>query len=90
MCVGTYKERYKYVYVPTLCVCVCEGAGGAMLLTMGGRRGGWRICTITDMYSNDGGQGGAQGCEAYEAKKKRENYAVFYFSGKRKMFIYYL
>jgi hypothetical protein len=22
------------------------------------------------MYSNDGGQGGAQGCEAYEAKKK--------------------
>ena len=42
------------------------------------------------MYSNDGGQGGAQGCEAYEAKKKKENYAVFYFSGKRKMFIYYL
>ena len=43
------------------------------------------------MYSNDGGQGGAQGCEAYEAKKKREKtYAVFYFSGKRKIFIYYL
>jgi hypothetical protein len=26
--------------------------------------------------------------EAYEAKKKRENYAVFYFAGKIKMFFY--
>ena len=26
--------------------------------------------------------------EAYETKKKRENYAVFYFAGKIKMFFY--
>jgi len=33
---------------------------------MGGRRDGF--INITDMYKNDGGQGGARVCEAHEVK----------------------
>ena len=33
-----------------------------------GWMGGFKIININDMYNNDVGKGGAQGCEAYEVK----------------------
>jgi hypothetical protein len=39
----------------------------------------------------DGGrgqEGGVRVYESYEVKNKRQNYAVFYFAGKRIFFIY--
>jgi len=53
------------------------GVGGAMLLTIvcgweGDRedKGGVRVgfININDMSNNDGGKGGARGCEAHEVK----------------------
>jgi hypothetical protein len=47
--------------------------------------GGWvglRVCfiNINDMYNNDVGKGGAQGCEAYEVKERVALVRVpFYF-----------
>jgi hypothetical protein len=36
---------------------------------VGGGMGGWvGFININDMYNNDVGKGGAQGCEAYEVK----------------------
>jgi hypothetical protein len=40
---------------------------------IGGRKDGWAVLrvgfiNINDMYNNDVGKGGAQGCEAYEVK----------------------
>jgi hypothetical protein len=42
---------------------------------VGGGMGGWvglrvGLININDMYNNDVGKGGAQGCEAYEVKKR--------------------
>jgi hypothetical protein len=50
------------------------GMGGWVGGGMGGRRGGlvvglrFGFIFIKDMYNNDGGKGGARGCEAHEVK----------------------
>jgi hypothetical protein len=41
------------------------------------------------MYSNDGSQGGAQDCEAYEAKKKREKLRCLLLLQKKNFFYIY-
>jgi hypothetical protein len=41
--------------------CVGGGMGGWMGLRVG-------FININDMYNNDGGKGGARGCEAHEVK----------------------
>jgi hypothetical protein len=62
---------------------------------MGGRRNGWAVCEVwvdrwaglrvgfiikNDMYNNDVGKGGAQGCEAHGVKKRVALVRVpFYF-----------
>jgi hypothetical protein len=52
---------------------------------VGGRMGGWvglrvGFININDMYNNDVGKGGAQGCEAYEVKQRVALVRVpFYF-----------
>jgi hypothetical protein len=50
--------------------------------------GGWRERVWADGWAERGDKGGVQGYEAYEAKQKRKNYAVFDF--KRKIFFIYL
>ena len=46
-----------------------EGLKGGFKEWVGGGMGGWvGFMNINDMYNNDVGKGGAQGCEAYEVK----------------------
>jgi hypothetical protein len=52
-----------------------------------GQRGGF--INRKDMYNNDGGQGGARVYEVLKYKKGGGNYSVFYFAGKRKIFLIY-